>query len=98
MSKLNNFLISLCIDKYVIETELFLYIIFESVIRMSFSKKTAEIMHTLQTDYGDFKVPANKKSTQPENQTVKPCRHNCSAVEVKINSGSGAITNRKNMR
>ena len=28
---------------------------------MSFSKKAAEIMHTLQTDYGDFKVPINRK-------------------------------------
>jgi hypothetical protein len=65
---------------------------------MSFSKKTAEIMHTLQTDYGDFKVPANKKTAHPQNQSVKPCRHNCSAVEVKINSGSGEAYNRKNAR
>jgi hypothetical protein len=65
---------------------------------MSFSKKTAEIMHTLQTDYGDFKVITNKKSTQAEYQPVKPCRHNCSAVDVRINSGSGALNNRKNTR
>lgn len=55
-------------------------------------------MHTLQTDYGDFNVISNKKTIQPENQSVKPCRHNCSGVEVKINSGSGAITNRKNTK
>ena len=32
---------------------------------MSFSKKAAEIIHTLQTDYGDFKVPASKKHQIP---------------------------------
>ena len=55
-------------------------------------------MHTLQTDYGDFNVISNKKTIKPENQTVKPCRHNCSGVEVKINSGSGALTNRNNTK
>lgn len=28
---------------------------------MSFSKKAAEVIHTLQTDYGDFKIVASKK-------------------------------------
>ncbi len=47
---------------------------------MSFSKKAAEIMHTLQTDYGEFRVPANKKQPQPDRQPPKICKHNCSAV------------------
>jgi len=55
-------------------------------------------MHTLQTDYGDYNIISNKKTIQPENQPVKPCKHNCTGVDVKINSGSGGITNRKNIR
>lgn len=47
---------------------------------MSFSKKAAEIMHTLQTDYGDFKVAANRKHQQPDRQPAKICKHNCNAV------------------
>lgn len=51
---------------------------------MSFSKKAAEIMHTLQTDYGDFKVPINRKESNKDKHLDKACKHNCSAVEVKI--------------
>ena len=47
---------------------------------MSFSKKAAEIMHTLQTDYGDFKVHTAKKQQLPDKQSPKICKHNCSAV------------------
>lgn len=47
---------------------------------MSFSKKTAEIMRTLQSDYGEYKVPVNKKQTVPDRQPAKPCNHNCSAM------------------
>lgn len=50
---------------------------------MSFSKKAAEIFHTLQTDYGDFNIPAQKKVTQ-DRKNPKTCKHNCSALEVKI--------------
>ena len=53
---------------------------------MSFSKKAAEIIHTLQTDYGDFKIQTRKKQKQTERQPAKVCKHNCSAVEVKIGS------------
>ncbi len=48
---------------------------------MSFSKKAAEIMHTLQTDYGDFKVPTSRREGKAAD---KPCKHACSAVEVKV--------------
>lgn len=48
---------------------------------MSFSKKAAEIMHTLQTDYGDFKVPVSRREARAAD---KPCKHSCSAVEVKL--------------
>jgi hypothetical protein len=48
---------------------------------MSFSKKAAEIMHTLQTDYGDFKVPISRRESRPVD---KQCKHSCSAVEVKV--------------
>lgn len=65
---------------------------------MSFSKKAAEIMHTLQTDYGDFKIPASKKQLQPERQQTKPCKHNCSAVEVKISSATAKSPNQKYTR
>jgi hypothetical protein len=51
---------------------------------MSFSKKAAEIMHTLQTDYGDFRVPVSKKQNEKARQADKTAQHNCSAVEVKI--------------
>lgn len=51
---------------------------------MSFSKKAADIMHTLQTDYGDFRIPVSKKDTHKERQADKTCKHSCSAVEVKI--------------
>lgn len=47
---------------------------------MSFSKKAAEIIHTLQTDYGEFKIPASKKQPHPDRQQSKICKHNCSAV------------------
>lgn len=47
---------------------------------MSFSKKAAEIMHTLQTDYGDFRVPASRKDPTRERQNEKTCKHSCSAV------------------
>jgi hypothetical protein len=47
---------------------------------MSFSKKAAEIMHTLQTDYGEFKVPLRREARAVD----KPCKHSCSAVEVKL--------------
>ena len=51
---------------------------------MSFSKKAAEIMHNLESDYGDFRMPTSKKHLPPERQTAKVCKHNCSAVEVRI--------------
>lgn len=50
---------------------------------MSFSKKAAEIMQTLQTDYGDFKIPF-KKNSNPADKQTKPCKHSCSAVSVKM--------------
>jgi hypothetical protein len=50
---------------------------------MSFSKKAAEIMQTLQTDYGDFKIPL-KKNNHPADKPLKTCKHSCSAVSVKM--------------
>lgn len=44
---------------------------------MSFSKKAAEVIHTLQTDYGEFKIPVSKKDSQANRQHQKPCKHNC---------------------
>ena len=39
-------------------------------------------MHTLQTDYGDFKVPVSRREAKPTDNKV--CKHTCSAVEVKV--------------
>lgn len=50
---------------------------------MSFNKKAAEIMQTLQSDYGDFKIPAKKNNNVAEKQ-MKPCKHSCSSVSVKM--------------
>ena len=50
---------------------------------MAFSKKAAEIRRTLQTDYGEFKVHASKKASRAE-RDVKPCKHSCTALEVKL--------------
>lgn len=47
---------------------------------MSFSKKAAEIIHTLQTDYGEFKISTSKKDSHSNRQQPKVCKHNCSAV------------------
>ena len=41
-------------------------------------------MHTLQTDYGDFRVPMSKKDNKKETIQDKTCKHSCSAVQVKI--------------
>jgi hypothetical protein len=47
---------------------------------MSFSKKAAEIMHYLQSDYGEFKVVTGSKKQLPLPKAVRPCRHICSAA------------------
>jgi len=51
---------------------------------MAFSKKAAEIKRTLQTDYGDFQVPVSKRIAKADRPVIKPCKHSCSAVEVKL--------------
>ena len=50
---------------------------------MSFNKKAAEIMQTLQSDYGDFKMPLKKNNNAVDKQ-MKPCKHICSSVSVKM--------------
>ena len=50
---------------------------------MSFNKKAAEIMQTLQTDYGEIKIPIKKNSNVAE-KVMKPCKHSCSAVSIKM--------------
>jgi hypothetical protein len=45
---------------------------------MSFGKKVADIMHTLQSDYGDFILAGEKNESKVER--AKPCKHSCSAV------------------
>lgn len=59
------------------------YIYLLNVVSMAFSKKAAEIKRTLQTDYGEFKVPITKRSQRAE-KDIKQCKHSCTAVEVKL--------------
>jgi hypothetical protein len=50
---------------------------------MSFSKKAAEIMHTLQSDYGMFHSP--KRDHPRDVQEAKVCKHTCSS-DVRVTS------------
>jgi hypothetical protein len=51
---------------------------------MSFSKKAAEIINTIKTDYGDYQISTHKKQDQKTVSPTFPCKHSCSATELVI--------------
>jgi len=45
---------------------------------MSYKKKAADIMRSLQSDYGDFVISDSKQGSHVD--SIKPCKHSCSAL------------------